>query len=85
MLINNPDTDGFTRLSNNNLSRLDATDTGVDVYVVLTTTGNADINGNVTCVALTETSDSKLKENYKDINTKECPKAVNYIKPKTYN
>ena len=31
VLINNPDTDGFIRLSNNNLSSLDATNTGVDV------------------------------------------------------
>ena len=31
VLINNPDTDGFIRLSNNNLSRLDATNNGVDV------------------------------------------------------
>ena len=67
------------------MSRLDATNTGVDVYGVLTTTGNADINGNVTCVALTETSDSKLKENIKEINTKDCYKTVNHIKPKTYD
>ena len=85
VLINNPDDDGFIRLSNNNLSRLDATNTGVDVYGFLTTTNNADIGGNVTCVALTETSDAKLKENIKEINTKECYKAVKYIKPKTYN
>ena len=85
VLINNPDTDGFIRLSNNNLSRLDATNTGVDVYGVFTTTGSADIGGNVTCVALTETSDAKLKENIKEIDTKECYKAVKYIKPKTYN
>ena len=84
VLINNPDTDGFIRLSSNNLSRLDATNTGVDVYGVLTTTGNADIGGNVTCVALTETSDAKLKENIKEVNTKECYKIVKYIKPKTY-
>ena len=85
VLINNPDNDGLIRLSNNNLSRLDATNTGVDVYGVFTTTGNADIGGNVTCVALTETSDAKLKENIKEIDTKECYKAVKYIKPKTYN
>ena len=85
VLINNPDDDGFIRLSNNNLSRLDATNTGVDVYGVFTTTSNADIGGNVTCVALTETSDAKLKENIKEIDTKECYKAVKYIKPKTYN
>ena len=85
VLINNPDDDGFIRLSKNSLSRLDATNTGVDVYGVFTTTGNADIGGNVTCVASTETSDAKLKENIKEINTKECYKAVKYIKPKTYN
>ena len=85
VLINNPDTDGFIRLSKNNLSRLDATNTGVDVYGFLTTTNNADIGGNLTCVALTETSDSKLKENVKEANIKECYKAVKYIKPKTYN
>ena len=50
-----------------------------------TTTNNADIGGNVTCVALTETSDAKLKENIKEVSTKECYKAVKYIKPKTYN
>ena len=72
VLINNPDTDGFIRLSNNNLSRVDATNTGVDVYGCLTTTNNADIGGNLTCVALTETSDAKLKENIKEVNTKEC-------------
>ena len=85
VLINNPDDDGFIRLSNNNLSRLDATNTGVDVYGFFTTTNNADIGGNLTCVALTETSDSKLKENVKEVNIKECYKAVKYIKPKTYN
>ena len=85
VLINNPDTDGFIRLSNNNLSRLDATNTGVDVYGFFTTTNNADIGGNLTCVALTETSDALLKENIKEVNIKECYKAVKYIKPKTYN
>ena len=85
VLINNPDTDGFIRLSNNNLSRLGATNTGVDVYGFFTTTNNADIGGNLTCVALTETSDALLKENIKEVNTKECYKAVKYIKPKTYN
>ena len=71
-------------LNNFNSSRLDATNTGVDVYGVLTTTRNADIKGDVTCVAVTETSGSKLK-NIKDVNTKECCKAVNDINPKTYN
>ena len=84
IVINNPDTDGFIRLSNNNLSRLDATNTGVDVYGVLTTTGNADVDGNITCVALTETSDAKLKEDIKEVTTKERYKTVKYIKPKTY-
>ena len=85
VLINIPDTDGFIRLSNNNFSRLDATNTGVDIYGFFTTTNNADIGGNLTCVALTETSDAKLKENIKEIDTKECYKVVKYIKPKTYN
>ena len=85
VLINNPDMDGFIRLSNNNLSRLDATNSGVDVYGFFTTTNNADIGGNLTCVALTETSDSKLNENITEVNTKECYKTVKYIKPKTYN
>ena len=85
VLINNPDTDGFIRLSNNNLSRLDATNTGVDVYGFFTTTNNADIGGNLTCVALTETSDAKIKENIQEVNIKDCYKAVKYIKPKTYN
>ena len=34
---------------------------------------------NVTCVALTETSDATLKENIKEVNTKECYKAVKYV------
>ena len=67
VMINNPGTDGFIRLSKNNLSRLDATNTGVDVYGFFTTTNNADINGTLTCVALTETSDAKLKENIKEV------------------
>ena len=85
VLINNPDTDGFIRLSNNNLSRLDATNTGVDVYGVLTTTGNADINGTCTCVALVGTSDSKLKENIREVSNKKCYDVVKYIQPKTFN
>ena len=83
--INNPDNDGWIRLSNNGLSRLDATTTGVDVYGVLTTTGNADINGTCTCVALVETSDVKLKENIKEVSNKKCYEVVKYIQPKTYN
>ena len=39
----------------------------------------------MTCVALTETSDAKLKENVKEVNTKECYKVVKYVKPITYN
>ena len=84
VLINNPDTDGFIRLSNNNLSRLDATNTGVDVYGFFTTTNNADINGTLTCTAVIETSDVKLKENIKEVNNRECYKVVKYIQPKTY-
>ena len=85
VLINNPDTDGFIRLSNNNLSRLDATNTGVDVYGFFTTTNNADIGGTLTCAALIETSDFKLKENIKEVNIKDCYSVVKYIKPKTFN
>ena len=85
VFINNPDDNGWIRFNNNGLSRLDITTTGVDVYGLFTTTNNADIGGSVTCVALTETSDAKLKENIKEINTKECYKAVKFIKPKTYN
>ena len=70
VFINNPDDNGWVRFNNNGLSRLDITTTGVDVYGLFTTTNNADIGGNVTCVALTETSDAKLKENIKEINTK---------------
>ena len=85
MLISNPDTDGFIRLSNNNLSRLGATNTGVDVYGFLPTTNNADIGGTLTCVARIETPDVKLKENTKEVHTKDCYKVVQYVKPKTYN
>ena len=84
VLINNPDTDGFIRLSNNNLSRLDATNTGVDVYGFFTTTNNADINGTLTCTAVIETSDVKSKENINEVNNRECYKVVKYIQPKTY-
>ena len=85
VLINNPDTDGFIRLSNNNLSRLDATNTGVDAYGFFTTTNNADTGGTLTCTALIETSDFKLKENIKEVNTKDCDSVVKYVKPKTFN
>ena len=40
VLINNPDDNGWIRLSNNNLSTLDATTTGVDVYGDLSYTGS---------------------------------------------
>ena len=82
--IKNPDNDGWIRLSNSGLSRLDATTTGLDVYGVLTTTGNADIGGNCTCVALVETSDAKLKQNIKEVSNKKCYNVVKYIQPKTY-
>ena len=51
--LKNADTDGCVRLSNNNYSSssLDSTNTGADVYGFLTTTNNADIGGNLTCVA----------------------------------
>ena len=35
--------------------------------------------------ALTKTPDKRLKENVKEIDTKECIELVKYIKPKTYN
>ena len=35
--------------------------------------------------ASTETSDRRLKENVKEIDTKKCIELVKYIKPKTYN
>ena len=73
VLINNPDTDGFIRLSNNNLSRLDATNTGVDVYGDLSYTGS-----------LIPSSDKRLKKDIKEINSKKAVELVKYIKPKTY-
>ena len=85
--IKNPDIDGWIRLSNSGLSRLGVTTTGVDVYGVLIATGNADIGGNVECVAFTERSNAKLRETLMshEINTKDRLAAVNYINPKTYN
>ena len=59
VLINNPDTDGFIRLSNNNLSRLDATNSGVDVYGDLSYTGS-----------LIPSSDKRLKKDIKYKRTK---------------
>ena len=74
VFINNPDTDGFTRLSNNNLSRLDATNTGVDVYGDLSYTGS-----------LIPSSDKRLKKDIKEVNSKKAVELVKYIKPKTYH
>ena len=74
VLINNPDTDGFIRLSNNTLSRLDATNTGVDVYGDLTYTGS-----------LIPSSDKRLKKDIKELNSKKAVELVKYIKPKTYH
>ena len=74
VLINNPDTDGSIRLSNNNLSRLDATNTGVDVYGDLSYTGS-----------LIPSSDKRLKKDIKELNSKKAIELVKYIKPKTYH
>ena len=74
VLINNPDTDGLIRLSNNNLSRLDATNTGVDVYGDLSYTGS-----------LVPSSDKRLKKDIKELNSKKAVELVKYIKPKTYH
>ena len=74
VLINNPDTDGFIRLSNNNLSRLDATNNGVDVYGDLSYTGS-----------LIPSSDKRLKKDIKEVNGKKAVDLVKYIKPKTYH
>ena len=74
VLINNTDTDGFIRLSNNNLSRLDATNNGVDVYGDLSYTGS-----------LIPSSDKRLKKDIKEVNSKKAVELVKYIKPKTYH
>ena len=74
VLITNPDTDGFIRLSNNNLSRLDATNSGVDVYGDLSYTGS-----------LIPSSDKRLKKDIKELNSKKAVELVKYIKPKTYH
>ena len=66
-------TDGFIRLSNNNLSRLDATNNGVDVYGDLSYTGS-----------LIPSSDKRLKKDIKELNGKKAVELVKYIKPKTY-
>ena len=74
VLINNPDTNGLIRLSNNNLSRLDATNSGVDVYGDLSYTGS-----------LVPSSDKRLKKDIKELNSKKAVELVKYIKPKTYH
>ena len=74
VLINNPDTDGFIRLSNNIFSRLDATNSGVDVYGDLSYTGS-----------LIPSSDKRLKRDIKELNSKKAVELVKYIKPKTYH
>ena len=74
VLINNPDDNGWIRLSNNNLSTLDATTTGVDVYGDLSYTGS-----------LIPSSDKRLKKDIKEVNSKQAVELVKYIKPKTYH
>ena len=74
VLINNPDDNGWIRLSNNNLSTLDATTTGVDVYGDLSYTGS-----------LIPSSDKRLKKDLKEVNSKKAVELVKYIKPKTYH
>ena len=74
VLINNPDDNGWIRLSNNNLSTLDATTTGVDVYGDLSYTGS-----------LIPSSDKRLKKDIKEVNSKKAVELVKYIKPKTYH
>ena len=75
VLINNPDDNGWIRLSNNNLSTLDATTTtGVDVYVDLSYTGS-----------LIPSSDKRLKKDIKEVNSKKAVELIKYIKPKTYH
>ena len=74
VLINNPYDNGWIRLSNNDLSTLDATTTGVDVYGDLSYTGS-----------LIPSSDKRLKKDIKEINSKKAVELVKYIKPKTYH
>ena len=61
-------------LSNNNLSTLDATTTGVDVYGDLSYTGS-----------LIPSSDKRLKKDIKEVNSKKAVELIRYIKPKTYH
>ena len=74
VLINNPDDNGWIRLSNNNLSTLDATTTSVDVYGDLSYTGS-----------LIPSSDKRLKKDIKEVNSNKAAELVKYIKPKTYH
>ena len=74
VLINNPDDNGWIRSSNNNLSTLDATTTGVDVYGDLSYTGS-----------LIPSSDKRLKKDIKEVNSKKAVEFLKYIKPKTYH
>ena len=74
VLINNPDDNGWIRLSNHNLSTLDATTTGVDVYGDLSYTGS-----------LIPSSDTRLKKDIKEVNSKKAVELVKFIKPKTYH
>ena len=74
VLINNPDDNGWIRLSNNNLSTLDATTTGVDVYGDLSYTGS-----------LIPSSDKRLKKDIKEVDSKKAVDLIKYIKPKTYH
>ena len=70
VLINNPDDNGWIRLSNNNLSTLDATTTGVDVYGDLSYTGS-----------LIPSSDKRLKKDIKEVNIKKAVELVKYAHP----
>ena len=74
VLINNPDDNGWIRLSSNNLSTLDATTTGVDVYGDLSYTGS-----------LIPPSYKRLKKDIKEVNSKKAVELIKYIKPKTYH
>ena len=74
VLINNPDDNGWIRLSNNNLSTLDATTTGVDVCGDLSYTGS-----------LIPSSDTRLKKDIKEVDSKKAVELIKYIKPKTYH
>ena len=74
VLINNPDDNGWIRLSNNTLSTLDATTTGVDVYGDLSYTGS-----------LIPSSDKRLKKDIKEVDSKKAVELIKYIKPKTYH